>query len=69
MKRTKAEMPQVGQRVYVLESGVNYGKRGTVASIEDYSSGRPYAVKLSNGAVRKFRQGDVLKPSQVEWTN
>jgi hypothetical protein len=67
MKRTNAQMPRLGNRVYVLEQGANYGRRGTVANITDYSSGRPYTVQFSNGTTRKFRQGDVFKPSQIEW--
>ncbi|MHA2069747.1 MAG: hypothetical protein ACXABY_35740 [Candidatus Thorarchaeota archaeon] len=67
-KRTNAEMPQIGQRVYVLEEGANYGKRGRVLDITDYNSGRPYTVELSNGATRKFRQADVFKPTQIDWS-
>jgi len=65
--RKTTEMPQAGNRVTILENGRNYGKTGTVVSFTPGSkSARAYTVKIGS-QLRKFRAGDVWKPSQIDW--
>ena len=66
--RTQNEMPKVGATVVIVESNSAFnGKRGKVVGIQDATKGRPYSVKVGK-VTRKFRQGDVAKPSQVQWS-
>lgn len=66
--RTSKEMPKVGNRVIVVaENSSQYGKRGSVIDIDASNPGRPYVVQFGKGTIRKFRRGDVYKPSQVDW--
>ena len=60
-------MPTVGQRVVVTaETSSKYGQTGKLVS-RNGSEGRPFIVEFRDGTSLKFRQGDVYKPSQVQW--